>query len=163
MSLSDLVCSPCLPWAASNATAPNRRAVLLGAAGFLAFGAGGLATGAAAAHSSGLLPTMALVPGGIARLSLGPAAARPLAFVTGSDGSPVPLLVLGDVIEWSALVGIPLAAVPGEAGIELHAANAASRNLRYTIAPKRYAEQRLKVAPKTVDLAPEDQIGRAHV
>lgn len=156
MSLSDLVCSPGVPWAVTTATAPNRRTLLLGAAGFLAFGAGGFATGTAAAQSRGLLPTMALVPGGIARLSLGPAAARPLAFVTGSDGSPVPLLVLGDAIEWTALVGIPLAALPGEAGIEVRAANAAPRTLRYTIAPKRYAEQRLKVAPKTVDLSPED-------
>jgi len=156
VSLSDLVCSTGVPWAASNATAPNRRTLLLGAAGFLAFGASSLATGAAAAQSNGLLPTMALVPGGIARLSLGPAAARPLAFVTGSDGSPVPLLVLGDVIEWSALVGIPLAAVPGEAGIEVRRADEAPHTLRYTVVPKRYAEQHLKVAPRTVDLSPED-------
>jgi murein DD-endopeptidase MepM/ murein hydrolase activator NlpD len=96
------------------------------------------------------------VPGGIARLSLGPSATRPLAFVTATDGSAVPVLVLGDVIEWTALVGIPLAAVPGEAHIEVHAVNTAPHTLRYTVAPKRYAEQRLKVAPKTVDLSAED-------
>jgi murein DD-endopeptidase MepM/ murein hydrolase activator NlpD len=99
---------------------------------------------------------MAPVPGGIARLSLGPSATRPLAFVTATDGSAVPVLMLGDVIEWTALVGIPLAAVPGEAHIEVHAVNTAPHTLRYTVAPKRYAEQRLKVAPKTVDLSAED-------
>jgi len=91
------------------------------------------------------------VPGGVARLSLGPAAERPLAYA-----GDVPLLVLGDAIEWTAIVGIPLAAEPGEASIAVETAGA-RRSLPYTISPKRYSEQRLKVEPRTVDLSPEDQ------
>jgi murein DD-endopeptidase MepM/ murein hydrolase activator NlpD len=98
-------------------------------------------------------PRASQVPGGVARLSLGPAAARPVALTDGD----VPLLVLGDAIEWTALVGIPLAAAPGEAAIRIVAGQGANaRELRYTIAPKAYREQRLKVAPRTVDLSAED-------
>jgi murein DD-endopeptidase MepM/ murein hydrolase activator NlpD len=67
----------------------------------------------------------------------------------------VPLLVLGDAREWTAIVGIPLAAEPGEASITVEAAGG-RRTLPYSIAPKRYSEQRLKVEPRTVDLSPED-------
>jgi murein DD-endopeptidase MepM/ murein hydrolase activator NlpD len=94
---------------------------------------------------------MAPVPGGIVRLSLGPSQERPTAWA-----GEVPLLVLGDPIEWSALVGIPLSATPGEARIVVQIEGKASRELAYTVEPKRYAEQRLKVEPKTVDLSPED-------
>ena len=69
-----------------------------------------------------------------------------------------PLLVLGDPIEWIALVGIPLAAAPGEGRIAVPAKDgAATREIIYAIAPKQYREQRLNVAPSTVDLSPEDQ------
>ncbi|MEZ5606180.1 MAG: peptidoglycan DD-metalloendopeptidase family protein [Burkholderiaceae bacterium] len=90
------------------------------------------------------------VPGGVARLDLGPAPERPQAF----EGE-VPLLVVGDMIAWTALVGIALAAKPGPQSIRVRQ-GAAARELSYTIAPKRYAEQHLKVAPRTVDLSPED-------
>ncbi|MBS0450872.1 MAG: peptidoglycan DD-metalloendopeptidase family protein [Proteobacteria bacterium] len=98
-------------------------------------------------------PRSSQVPGGIARLSLGPGAQRPQALAEG-----VPLLVLGDPIEWTALVGIPLSAVPGERRIEVRSASAAAaRQVAYTVSPKKYSEQRLKVAPRTVDLSPADQ------
>ncbi|XAH22962.1 peptidoglycan DD-metalloendopeptidase family protein [Xylophilus sp. GW821-FHT01B05] len=98
-------------------------------------------------------PRNAQVPGGIARLSLGPAATRPVA-----RSGDVPVLVLGDAIEWTALVGIPLAAQPGEAEILVTAAQgSAPRRVGYRIAPKRYVEQRLQVAPGTVDLSPANQ------
>ena len=101
-----------------------------------------------------LWPRASLVPGGVARLSLGPAAQRPVAHTP--DG--IPLLVQGDPIEWTALVGIPLAAVPGAAHILLAPADGgAPRQVPYTVGPKQYREQRLKVAPGTVDLSPADQ------
>ena len=68
----------------------------------------------------------------------------------------MPLLVLGDGSEWAALVGIALSVAPGEANITVQTTTGGSRELTYTIAPKRYAEQRLKVAPGTVDLSPTD-------
>ena len=97
-----------------------------------------------------LWPRPAAVPGGVARIDLGPAAERPRAFA-----DDVPLLVVGDAISWTALVGIPLAAAPGSAQIHVRDADG-ERTLPYTIAPKRYTEQHLKVAPHTVDLSPED-------
>ena len=48
--------------------------------------------------------SFAHVPGGVARVALGPAPTRPLART--GDGA-VPVLVLGDAIAWTALVGIP--------------------------------------------------------
>lgn len=87
------------------------------------------------------------VPGGVARLSLGPAPERPAAH-TADD---VPVLVLGDAIEWTALVGIPLSAPVGEAYITTPAGR-----LAYRVAPKKYREQHLTVAPRTVDLSAED-------
>jgi murein DD-endopeptidase MepM/ murein hydrolase activator NlpD len=60
------------------------------------------------------------------------------------------------VIEWTALVGIALAAEPGEASIAVQTAEGGQREIAYTVASKRYLEQRLRVSPRTVDLSPED-------
>ena len=143
----------------------TRRSALMGAVALLALPAS-RAGAANAPQPSDVWPNAAQVPGGIARLSLGPAAARPVAHLRVGDGE-VPLLVLGDVIEWTALVGIPLAAKPGEASISVQTAEDGRRQVAYTVAPKRYLEQRLKVAPGAVDLSPEDearyQRERAHL
>jgi len=128
----------------------HRRIALLGAAGWL------LAPPAQARASTvpdDDWPRNAQVPGGVARLSLGPAATRPIA-----RSGDVPVLVLGDAIEWTALVGIPLAALPGEAEIMvMDTQGGTPRRVGYRIAPKRYVEQRLQVAPGTVDLSPANQ------
>lgn len=96
-------------------------------------------------------PNASQVPGGVARVALGPAAQRPLAFA-----GEIPLLVLGDTNAWTALVGIALSAQPGEASITVQAADGTRREIPYVVAPKRYREQQLKVEPRTVDLSPED-------
>ena len=130
----------------------NRRAALLGTVGLLTLPAMHLAA-ATAPLSPEVWPNNLQVPGGVARLSLGPAAARPVA-----TAGNVPLLVLGDVIEWTALVGIALSAAPGRAGITVKTTeDSGPRQVGYTVAPKRYTEQRLKVAPGTVDLSPENE------
>lgn len=105
-------------------------------------------TNAARAESN--WPDEALVPGGVARLSLGPSAQRPLAFV-----GNIPVLVLGDMIEWTALVGIPLSAPVGRAHLRVQD-DSGTRTIEYTVRPKKYSEQHLKVAPKTVDLSAEN-------
>jgi murein DD-endopeptidase MepM/ murein hydrolase activator NlpD len=130
-----------------------RRSALLGGLGLLALP---VSVWAAKPAETSVWPRALQVPGGIARLPLGAAATRPVAHLPGDDG-PVPLLVLGDASQWTALVGIALSAVPGEANIVVQAGESASRELAYTIAPKRYSEQRLTVPPRTVDLSPEDQ------
>ena len=95
-------------------------------------------------------PRDSAVPGGVARIDLGPAAARPQAWA-----DAVPLLVLGSPSGWTALVGIALSAEPGTARIRVQG-ESGERELAYTITQKRYTEQHLKVAPRTVDLSPED-------
>jgi murein DD-endopeptidase MepM/ murein hydrolase activator NlpD len=130
----------------------SRRSAVLGVMALLALPATRLAA-APAPQPSDVWPHASQVPGGIARLSLGPAAARPVAYA-----GEVPLLVLGNVTEWTALVGIALAAAPGAASITVQATQGGGqRQIAYTVAPKQYREQRLKVAPRTVDLSPEDQ------
>jgi murein DD-endopeptidase MepM/ murein hydrolase activator NlpD len=123
--------------------------------GLLAWPAARLAAAPAAPSSSGVWPRALAVPGGVARLSLGPAALRPLAHQAHAEGE-LPLLVVGDMIAWTALVGIPLSAAPGEASIAVQAPDGGQRQVAYTVAPKRYSEQQLKVSPRTVDLSPED-------
>ncbi|WP_082603943.1 peptidoglycan DD-metalloendopeptidase family protein [Acidovorax sp. Root217] len=130
----------------------NRRTALLGAAsGLLALHAPALHAKAPPAPT--LWPQPLQVPGGVARLSLGPAAKRPAA-----HAGDVPVLVLGDAIEWTAIVGIPLAATPGPAHITVQpAGGGAPRQVAYTVSPKKYKEQHLTVSPRTVDLSSEDQ------
>lgn len=134
----------------------NRRSAVLGTVGLLAAMHAGAATQAKAkkqaASAPEVWPHASQVPGGVARLSLGPSAKRPQAF-----SGDIPVLVLGDTIEWTAVVGIPLAAEPGEASITVHGEGKPERQIAYTIAPKQYREQRLTVAPRTVDLSPEDE------
>jgi murein DD-endopeptidase MepM/ murein hydrolase activator NlpD len=109
--------------------------------------------GRAAAPPLPAWPRNLAVPGGVLWLPLGPAAARPQA-----HSGEQPLLVAGGPEGWLALVGIPLAAAPGPAHIRVQPAEGgAARDIGYSIAPKRYAEQRLTVAPRHVELSPEDQ------
>ncbi len=96
-------------------------------------------------------PRAAAVPGGVARVALGPAAERPRASRATPEGT-VPLLVVGNPGGWTALVGIALAAAPGEQAIEVE-----GRRIPFRVSAWRYAEQRLRVAPGQVDLSPEDQ------
>ena len=109
-----------LPFSDLPAAVLNRRSAVLGAIGLLALPAmhANAATSAKTKkpRAPDVWPHASQVPGGVARLSLGPAATRPKAFA-----GDVPLLVLGDPIEWTALVGIPLAAEPGEASITVRA------------------------------------------
>ena len=134
----------------------NRRSAVLGTIGLIAAMHANAATKSTAkkqpAATPGVWPRASQVPGGVARLSLGPSAKRPQAFA-----GDIPLLVVGDAIEWTALVGIPLATEPGEASITVRAEGKPERQIAYTVAPKQYREQRLTVAPRTVDLSPEDE------
>jgi murein DD-endopeptidase MepM/ murein hydrolase activator NlpD len=96
-------------------------------------------------------PKALAVPGGVARVALGPARERPVA-----RRGEVPLLVVGSPDAWTALVGIPLSAAPGTAHITVEAPGGEARNVAFTVKAKKYAEQKLSVAPGHVDLSPED-------
>jgi len=106
------------------------------------------------------LPRALLVPGGIARIDLGASAQRPVA-----RSGDTQLLVLGSAQGWTALAGIPLSAEPGPAQITVQLPGAEPRTLSYTVRPKQYAVQRLKVDAKRVELSPEDaaRAEREHV
>jgi murein DD-endopeptidase MepM/ murein hydrolase activator NlpD len=111
----------------------------------------GLAPVAAWAEGEAVWPHDSRVPGGVARLSLGPAAQRPRV-----QAGDLPVLVLGDMIEWTAVLGLALSTPPGEHSVNVDA-DGSSRSLNYQVRDKKYTEQRLKVSPKTVDLSPSDQ------
>ena len=134
---------------------PNRRSILFTALGMLALEPVSMAAAAkaTAAATADVWPHAAAVPGGVARLDLGPATTRPVA-----QQGDVPLLVLGSPARWTALVGIALAANPGPASISVQSDNnAGQRQISYTIAAKQYLVQKLKVASSTVDLSTDDQ------
>lgn len=97
------------------------------------------------------LPRARSVPGGVALVELGPALVAPQASMEG-----VPVLVSGRPGGWTAVVGIPLEAEPGERLLEVRREGAAPERVAFAVAPVRYAEQRLKVAPGQVELSPED-------
>lgn len=101
-------------------------------------------------------PQALAVPGGVVHLALGAAEQAPRA-LSQINAQRVPLLVLGDAAAWTALLGIPLAAAAGPAYIEIQPREGDRvQRLAYRIAPKKYAEQRLQVAPRTVDLSAQD-------
>ena len=74
---------------------PNRRVALLRLGSLMALPA--TAVHAVSPGTPAVWPNAAPVPGGVVRLSLGAAAVRPVALANN-----VPVLVLGDEIEWTA-------------------------------------------------------------
>lgn len=67
------------------------------------------------------------------------------------------MLVVGNTSAWTAVVGIPLTTQPGPAQIEVQSADGMVRTIEYVVRPKKYLEQRLRVAPGQVELSPADQ------
>jgi biotin carboxyl carrier protein len=104
-------------------------------------------TGADAAE----LPRSLAVPGGVAILDVPGEPDR--APVVTFDGNRV--MVLPGPNGWRAIVGIALAREPGAAAIEIRSGKV-TLTQGFTVAGKAYATQRLKVAPRHVDLSPED-------
>jgi murein DD-endopeptidase MepM/ murein hydrolase activator NlpD len=92
------------------------------------------------------------VPGGIARLDLGIATVKPAARL-----AEVPLLVLREADRWTALVGIALSTLPGRASIDVQSDIGDLRQVDFTVMPKLYSVQKLKVAPGKVDLSAADE------
>ncbi|HJS22270.1 MAG TPA: peptidoglycan DD-metalloendopeptidase family protein [Steroidobacteraceae bacterium] len=98
------------------------------------------------------LPRSSVVPGGVAILDL-----------DATPDSP-PLVSYGDhrvmVVRagdgWRALVGIPLSTEPGRQVVRIGNDADSPRYQAFTVEPKQYATQRLKVAPGQVDLSKKD-------
>ena len=104
--------------------------------------------------AAGTLPIESRVPGGIVVLDLGDAAEPPGAVFFGAYRVPV----LRDRGAWKAVVGVPLATAPGPqlARLVTPTTDDADAELRFEVAPKAYAEQRLTVEPRKVDPLPSD-------
>ncbi len=112
-----------------------------------------LASCATAASAAGMeLPKESHVPGGILTVTVeGPAEEAPRVTF---DGHRAMVVRAGE--HWLAVVGIPLSATPGPAQVLVKAFGAPETSVPFEIEAKAYATQRLKVAPKHVDLAPKD-------
>jgi murein DD-endopeptidase MepM/ murein hydrolase activator NlpD len=98
------------------------------------------------------LPTDSHVPGGVLTLPIQSAADDPP--VVTLDGARAMVLRVAD--HWLAVVGIPLSTEPGTAKVVIQRREAKDAEAVFDISPKQYSVQRLKVAPRTVDLSPED-------
>lgn len=99
-------------------------------------------------------PDAAAVPGGVALVTVGSlAAARPTVRYAGA-----PVLVRERGADWVAAVGIALATDPAQVQtLAVTDADGRERELPFALQRKRYAEQRLKVAPHHVELSAQDQ------
>ncbi len=106
----------------------------------------------ASVSAEAALPPQRAVPGGILVVPLGSASSE--APVVTYDGKRV--LTLKDEGQWKAVVGLPLATKPGPVNIDIEAPGAAMQTRTFAVLDKKYVEQRLKVKPSQVDLAPED-------
>lgn len=95
------------------------------------------------------LPLARPVPGGIALVDVGPATGTPP--IVTRDGRRV--LVRASDGRWQAVVGIPLEAAAGQDSIVVGAADGARRTVQFAVESRDYVTQRLKVAPKHVDLS----------
>jgi murein DD-endopeptidase MepM/ murein hydrolase activator NlpD len=103
------------------------------------------------AHAALALPDAAAVPGGVALVPLGAAAARPSVRYGGR-----PVMVLARDEGYVAVVGIALGADPALPQTLAVSADGRTRELAFALQPKAYAEQRLTVAPRHVELSPQD-------
>jgi murein DD-endopeptidase MepM/ murein hydrolase activator NlpD len=111
----------------------------------------GAAPGARAAATPAL-PQEARVPGGVALVPV-PAAGDSAPVVTYAGHR---VMVLPRAPGWVAVVGLPLATPPGRTAIRVDAAGGATSRIAFTVHPKRYLQQRLRVPPAQVNLSPED-------
>ncbi len=98
------------------------------------------------------MPQQSLVPGGIALVPMGQRA--PTSGAVSFGGAPV--LVIARAAGAMAVVGIPLATRPGRVQVVIGQPDAGAAVVELTIAPKRYVEQKLRVAPAMVELSPAD-------
>ncbi|MCC7325356.1 MAG: peptidoglycan DD-metalloendopeptidase family protein [Burkholderiales bacterium] len=112
----------------------------------------GLGIGSAQANDAKGLPQQSLVPGGVALVRIeGPANAPPRVTLAGA-----PVMVLRQDDYWLAVVGVPLGTKPGKLKVDIASATINPASIDLVIGPKKYVEQKLRVAPGMVDLSATD-------
>lgn len=98
------------------------------------------------------LPQSSVVPGGVLIQPIdAPADREPIVTFAGHR-----TMVLRVDDQWVAVVGIPLSTEPGPAELLVDFGTPREQRIRFEVGPKEYAVQRLKVAPRHVDLAKSD-------
>ncbi|MBI5719293.1 MAG: peptidoglycan DD-metalloendopeptidase family protein [Burkholderiales bacterium] len=106
-----------------------------------------------------LLPQALAVPGGVAIVELGVRGFRGVrgAAPPSAHFGATPVLVRARGKAWVAVVGIGLAADPAQPqSLTVREADGRERQVTFTLKRKQYAEQRLAVAPRHVELSKED-------
>jgi murein DD-endopeptidase MepM/ murein hydrolase activator NlpD len=98
------------------------------------------------------LPRNTAVPGGVLVIDVGAAGG----VAPQAKWQDRPVLVTADAGRFKAVVGVALAVEPGNYTLDVTDGAGVKRSLPVKIAPKKYREQRLTVAPGQVDLSPED-------
>jgi peptidase M23-like protein len=87
-------------------------------------------------------------------VSLGPGAAKPTVYYQGRR-----VLVARDAADshWSAVVGIPLSAIPGTHTLRVRDAGSQQKTVRFEVQDKRYPEQHITLKDeRKVNPTPED-------
>jgi len=98
-------------------------------------------------------PRVSAVPGGVVTFKLpGAPDERPVVSYAGK-----PVLVAWQNDAWLAVVGISLDTEPGTYSVDVQQPGADPRQLSFTVTPKQYRTQQLKVAPGMVNLSPENE------
>jgi murein DD-endopeptidase MepM/ murein hydrolase activator NlpD len=105
------------------------------------------------ASSALQLPKESHVPGGVVLLPIDAAADDPPTVKLGDSRA----MVLRVKDRWLAVVGVPLATQPGSLKLAIETRASQGKDTVVEIKPKQYRVQSLKVAPKMVDLSPEDK------
>ena len=93
------------------------------------------------------------VPGGVVLVNLGAATVAPIASY---EGTRVMVLPGGSGNGWQAAVGLALATPLGPHALDVQHADGSDSHPTFDVIDKRYAEQRLKVAPRQVNLSKRD-------
>ena len=98
-----------------------------------------------------VLPRTSAVPGGVVTLPLdAPANARPVVTLNGTR-----TMVVQNLGRWFAVIGIPLDTVPGKLEAVVGYGGSTER-MRFDVAAKSYAVQKLTVPPGQVELSKSD-------
>ena len=113
----------------------------------------GLLCAAPAFAESFIAPRVSVVPGGVVTFKL---AGAPDQIPTVSfNGRPVMVVRQGDL--WLAVLGIGLSIEPGDYQINVQQLGGGEQKLPFTVKPKDYKVQQLKVPPSQVNLSPENE------
>jgi murein DD-endopeptidase MepM/ murein hydrolase activator NlpD len=104
------------------------------------------------ANGAFVAPRVSSVPGGVVTFKLAGPAERPPTVSFGDR----PVMVVREQNSWLAILGIGLSIEPGEYQLDV-AGPGGAQKLPFTVKPKTYSVQQLKVAPSQVNLSPENE------